>query len=375
VTADAGPKPGATPRTLHGTVLVGVARVLAALPEAPLIAAAESLGELWYRVAPDKAAQARANLRRVCIGLDAQGRGTRAARRAATEPEALERLVRAAFRHAARYYLEVARTGAYDLDTAVSKIAVESPTEAREGLMSGRPAVLVGMHYGALELPGIYIAHLTGRGIVAPMETVADPELQRWFMTSRGRVGVTIIPLKDARRPLLAALRRGDSIGLINDRDITGSGIPVNFFGHPAPISPGAALLALETGTAVYVGSARRLKGGRYGGKLIEVPLPDTGTRRQRLVALTEAITGAFETILADGPEQWWGAFHPIWPDLVVGKPGDGGPGSVVPAGSGDGHAAPAAEPGAAAEPAAATEPAAAAEVDTDAAGAGGDAE
>ena len=41
---------------------------------------------------------------------------------------------------------------------------------------------------------------------------------------------------------------------MVNDRDITGTGIPVPFFGHPAPISPGPALLALETGTPVYVG-------------------------------------------------------------------------------------------------------------------------
>ena len=34
----------------------------------------------------------------------------------------------------------------------------------------------------------IAIAHLTGRFVTAPMETVADPELHRWFLESRGRV-------------------------------------------------------------------------------------------------------------------------------------------------------------------------------------------
>jgi KDO2-lipid IV(A) lauroyltransferase len=303
---------------MRGSVLLGIARLLGVLPEAPLIAACESLGELWYRASPDKAAQARANLRRVCEGLEAQGRGPLRARRAASDPAALERLVRASFRHAVRYYLEVARTGSYTLEKAVSRIAVETPGEVRDALMAGKPAVLIGMHFGALELPAIYIAHLTGRKVTGPMETVADPALQRWFMETRGRVGVTIVPLKDARRPLMAALRRGESIGLINDRDLTGTGIPVPFFGHPAPVSPGAAMLALETGTDVYVGSARRLGGGRYSGKLIAIPTPEAGTKREKVVALTAAIAAGYETLLADAPEQWWGAFHPIWPDIAV---------------------------------------------------------
>ena len=95
------------------------------------------------------------------------------------------------------------------------------------------------------------------------------------------------------------------------------------FFGSPAPISPGPALLALETGTPVYAAAGRRISGGRYAGKVIAVPVPVGGTRRERVVATTAAIAAAYETLLADAPEQWWGAFHPIWPDLVVGA-GDG---------------------------------------------------
>jgi len=307
-------------RTVGGTLMLGAARVLGWLPEAPLVAAADSVGEIWYRLAPAKAAQARANLRRVCEGLAAQGRGPERARRAASDPAALERLVRACFRHAARYYLEVARAGSYDLPTAIAKVEYETPDEIRDALTSGRPIVLVGMHYGGIELPVVLISHLVGHSVTAPMEAVADAGLQRWFVTSRSRVGVNVVPLRNARRALLAALRRGESVGMVNDRDLTHTGIPVPFFGADAPMSPGPALLAVETGVAVYAGSARRVKGGRYAGKLIAVPVPETGTRKERMVALTVAIAAEFETILADAPEQWWGAFHPIWPDLAVGQ-------------------------------------------------------
>jgi hypothetical protein len=49
------------------------------------------------------------------------------------------------------------------------------------------------------------------------------------------------------------------------------------------------------------------------------VTASEAGTRRERVTALTAAMARAFESMIADAPEQWWGAFHPIWPDLVPG--------------------------------------------------------
>ena len=54
------------------------------------------------------------------------------------------------------------------------------------------------------------------------------------------------------------------------------------------------------------------------------MPAPVDATRREKVTAYTAAIAAAFEGILAQAPEQWWGAFHPIWPDLAV-ETGDAG--------------------------------------------------
>ena len=304
--------------SLTGSLLMALAAVASRLPEAPLMAAADASGELWYRTARTKRAQASANLQRVCEELAASDRGSRAVRRAATDPAALERLVRAAFRHAARYYVEVARTGSYDLETATARLEVQDVVDVERALQPGRPLIVVGMHFGSIELPVVYVSNRLGARVTAPMEMMADPGLRRWFIESRSRVGVTIIPLENARRPLLAALRRGEAIGLVADRDITGGGIATTFFGHPAPIAVGPALLAIETGSPIYAASARRIGDGRYLGRLIPVPIADSGSRRDRLEAITTSVAQAFETLIADAPEQWWGAFHPIWPDLVV---------------------------------------------------------
>ncbi len=63
-------------------------------------------------------------------------------------------------------------------------------------------------------------------------------------------------------------------MGLVADRDLTGGGVMVPFFGHDAPIPTGPALVAIETGLPLYVGCARRSSGGRYEGSLIRVPIP-----------------------------------------------------------------------------------------------------
>jgi phosphatidylinositol dimannoside acyltransferase len=306
--------------SLRGRLIIAASIVLARLPEAPLVAAAESLGEVWYRVDRRRAARARANLGRVAAHLLATGAGPARVRRAGNDPEALERLVRSAFRHAVRYYLEVARASSYEADGAIARIDVETP-EVVEAALTGGPTIIVGAHFGAIELPVRYLSHRMGHPVTAPMETVGDPGLARWFASTRGRAGVRVVAIADARRELLAALRRGESVGVVADRDLTGGGVPVTFFGRLAPMPVGPALLAMESGAAVYVASCRRADGHRYRGRMIAVPVPVEGSRRERMLALTAAITSGLESVVTDAPEQWWGAFHPIWRDL---DPGEG---------------------------------------------------
>ncbi len=304
--------------TVRGRLLVAATRVIAILPERPLDAAADSLGELWYRLAPARAAQARANLRRVCEGLAATGRGSARTRRAATDDRELERLVRACFRHTVRYYVEVARASRYTIEDALGRMTLETPDAVRDAFQSGRQVIIAGMHYGAIELPVVFISASVGHRVMAPMETLPDPAVSRWFEETRSRVGVKIVPIRNARRAMLDALRNGESVGMVNDRDLVGGGLLVPFFGHPAPIPPGCALLSLETGVPIYAAACRRVKGGRYVGHVVEVRPAGDGSRRQRLTELTANIAAAYEELLADAPEQWWGAAHPIWPDLAA---------------------------------------------------------
>jgi lauroyl/myristoyl acyltransferase len=304
---------------LLARLLLAASWLACRLPERPLVWLADLAGDLWYRATPERAAQARRNLRRVAVALAERDRGAALVRAAATDPRALERLVRLAYRHAARYYLEVARTPALRPEDIDRRITVETPDAVDEAFQPGRASIFVGLHFGAIELPALLLATRVGEA-VAPMETLDDPRLQDWFVRTRGAVGVRIVGLREARRELQAALRAGTSVGLVGDRDLTGGGVPITFFGAPAPLPLGPAMLAVESGAPLFVAGVRRTRTvGRYRGRLEPVHVPVEGTRRERVTAAMTGIAAAFERIVEDAPEQWWAVFFPIWPDLETG--------------------------------------------------------
>lgn len=305
--------------TLRTRGLIAASRLACHVPERPLTRLADLAGDAWYRLAPDRAAQARRNLARVCVALDEGGRGSPAARAAAHDPRALERLVRAAFRHSARYYLEVARTPALVGRDLEERLVIETPDTVAAAFATDRPVIFVGLHFGAIELPALFLASRVG-GAVAPMESIEDADLQDFFVRTRGAAGVRIVGLREARRELLAALRAGTSVGLVGDRDLTGGGLPVPLFGALANLPLGPAMLAVESAAPLYVVGVRRTGIGRYRGRLDPVPVPAEGSRRDRVTAAMTGLAAAFERIVAAAPEQWWAVFFPIWPDLEAGR-------------------------------------------------------
>jgi KDO2-lipid IV(A) lauroyltransferase len=291
------------------------------LPAGLVGGAADAVGELWYRATPARAAQARANLGRVVAHLAATGAGGTRARAAADDPAALERLVRDAYRHAARTYAELIRADAV-IHQAPGRTRVENP-DAVDAAFAIHPAIFASLHFGSLQATEAILLTRTNTPITAAMETLDDPALQAFVARARSASGVRLVSLDVARRELRAALGRGEFVGVIGDRDIIGGGVSVPLFGAPASLPVGPALLAIESGAPIHVAAVRRLRGERYAGRL-ETILPPSGAhaagpgaRRARVEALLAEEAAAFERLVADAPEQWWTVFFPIWPDLA----------------------------------------------------------
>jgi lauroyl/myristoyl acyltransferase len=309
---------GTPVQRLRAWALSLVSRAACRLPERPLLALADVVGWLWYRLAPARAAQARVNLRRVARELDRRGSADPTLRAAARDPRALERLVRSAFRQNARYYLEVLRVPGLRPETFQERVIIETPDTVEAAFASG-PVIFVSAHLGPIELPGVYLANRSGRTFVAPMEAVDDPALQGWFERTRGSLGVRIVGLRAARRALMAELRAGGQVGIVGDRDIGGGGIDTPLFGAPAPLPIGPALLAIESGAPIYAVGVRRLPGGRVGGRLLPVRVATEGSLRERIAATLRAEAAAFEELITLAPDQWSAVFFPIWPNEGAG--------------------------------------------------------
>jgi lauroyl/myristoyl acyltransferase len=307
---------GTIRQRIRARLVAAAARLLMALPERPIDALADAVGELWYRTAPDRAERARRNFRRVGEGLVARGLGAARIRAAVTDDRALERVVRSAFRHAVHVYLDMARLPGRSAADLEHKLIVETPEAVEQAFSVPGPLLFVSMHFGAVEYPALYLAARTGTNVTAPMETLDDPALQAWIVRSRGSAGIDFVTLRDARRALTSALKRGGTVGMVADRNVAGGTIDVPFFGAQAPLPMGPGLLAIEHGLPIWVAAVRRSSGGQYRGQLRRVDLPTEGSRRARLGAAMAGMARAMEEAIAEAPEQWWAAFSPIWPDL-----------------------------------------------------------
>jgi len=195
------------------------------------------------------------------------------------------------------------------------RLLLDTPDLVAETVVPGKAVLFVGLHFGSLELAIIYLAFRVGR-TMAPMETIDDPGMQKYFERTRGVAGIELVGLREARRALLDALRDGIPVGIAGDRDLTGGGTPIPLFGAPSMLPMGPAMLAVESGAPVYGMTVRRIGGGRYRGRLIPIEIPAEGTRRERVTTTMTNLAAAFEDLIADAPDQWWAIFFPIWPDL-----------------------------------------------------------
>jgi phosphatidylinositol dimannoside acyltransferase len=313
-------RPGLRRRLADGAtailVLAGL-KLLLHMPERPAWALAGLAGRVSYRTSAARRNRARRNLRRVLEWMAANGQGDESYRAAAADPKALEALVRSAFINHACYYMELARAPKFTAAWVNERLQDDTPNEVEAWLKPGRALILIGLHFGAIEVPGIFAMHRLGK-IVSPMETVANARVQRYIFSTRATIGIRIVTLEEAGLELLAALRRNEAVGLVADRDLTGGGIEVELFGAPTKIPAGPAILMAETGAPAYMSAVRRVGPGRYRGALRQLPPPVGANRRERSRAVAREEARLFERFIIDAPEQWLALSHPIWPDLEL---------------------------------------------------------
>jgi lauroyl/myristoyl acyltransferase len=225
---------------------------------------------------------------------------------------ALQKAVAETFDSYTRYWLELFRLpddarGGLELD-------MDGREHLEDGLERGRGVIAALPHVGGWDFGGAWLA-TQGYRLTVVVEPVEPPELFEWFASVRRELGMTVVELgPEAGRAVLRALRQNRVVALLCDRDLTGDGVGVDFFGETTTLPAGPATLALRTGaallpTAVYF----RPGGGHHAVVQAPIPAQREGRLRDDVARVTQLLAHRFEDLIRAAPEQWH-LMQPNWP-------------------------------------------------------------
>ena len=178
-----------------------------------------------------------------------------------------------------------------------------------------RGAIFLTAHYGNWELGGAFITSM-GIPLNAVVRPVASPALERLFHWFRRQRGMQVIPLAHAGIGVIKALKRGEAVALVGDRDFTGNGRDHLFFGRETSLPRGAAWFAHRTGVPIYMGFATRAPDDSF---ILRIHPPIDPAVVQTEEAIQERIVAIMEDTIARDPCQWF-IFDPFWPNEAEGK-------------------------------------------------------
>lgn len=244
-----------------------------------------------------------------------QGRGVQRleANLRRVRPEAsgkeLRALSREALRSYARYWLEVFRLPVIGQERILSDMrCTGAEAEAFAHLAAGRGVVFALPHMGNWEQAGAWIIARGVKRFTTVMERLEPESVYQRFVAFREGIGMEVLPASggDRRFGVLAQrLRAGGLVCLLADRDVTGTGIEVDFFGEKARMMGGSAALAVQTGAALMPVTLW-YEGACWGARIHEeIPVPREGSRRDKVAAMTQELARVFEAAVAAHPEDW----------------------------------------------------------------------
>jgi phosphatidylinositol dimannoside acyltransferase len=228
---------------------------------------------------------------------------------------ALRRQVAGVYRSYGRYWAESFRLPAVSDDELDARLTVDGYEHIESALAAGLGPITVLPHLGSWEWCAYWLARIQGITVTAVVERLEPPALFEWFQDFRRHIGINVVPLgPGAGREVTRALKDRHLVALLSDRDITGGGVPVDFFGEKTTLPAGPATLALRTGAALLPVGVYDRSGGCHHA-IVRPPLSSRrqGSLREDVARVTQDIAIALEELIREAPEQWH-LLQPNWP-------------------------------------------------------------
>ena len=184
---------------------------------------------------------------------------------------------------------------------------LEEARAMKKGVMA------VSCHMGSYEVTSaIWSATLAPVSLFA--EEVEPRPLFEWYRDTRARLGISVLPIDLAGlRKVTQALRDDEMVITAIDRDITGTGRVMTFFGRPAPIPTGPTALALRMGAPLLPVCVYRLDDDSYAAEAFPMVVAEsTGDDEADELRVTQQLLRVIEDMIRARPEQWH-VPHRIW--------------------------------------------------------------
>lgn len=231
----------------------------------------------------------------------------------------LRALSKRAMRSYCRYWCETFRLPVWSHERVVDSVRTIDEHHFRAALASGRGAIVALPHMANWDHAGAW-AVLTGSPLTTVAERLRPESLFERFLDYRRTLGMEVLALGagDVFPVLANRLRAGRLVCLVADRDLSASGIPVEFFGEPAKCPPGPAALAVQTGAVLLAADLWYEPAGLVIRFHPEIAVPAVDRLREKVVGMTRQLARIYERGIAEHPEDWhmlqrfWPADRPV---------------------------------------------------------------
>jgi KDO2-lipid IV(A) lauroyltransferase len=223
----------------------------------------------------------------------------------------LRKLSRKVMRSYARYYMEAFRLPVMPLQRVRDGFHVNQAKVdvALTHLKNGRGVIFALPHIGDFELAGLWVNQVGADSFTTVVERLKPEALYEKFLKFREGLGMEVLPTTGGPNPsgvLARRLRAGKLVCLVADRDLSDTGLEVDFFGEKALMPAGPAALAVQTGAALIPVSCWFVGEDEWGAELYdEIPVPEEGARKEKVAAMTQAMASVFEQAIREHPEDW----------------------------------------------------------------------
>ena len=225
-------------------------------------------------------------------------------------PEAeLDELVRAGLRSYARYWMEAFRLPSQSRQDFLTDFDLLNADEFNAVLAEGNGLILALPHVGNWDAAAAWASTNDWR-LISVMERLRPASLFDRFMAYRESLGIEILPLTGGQRAPLDVLAekatQGYMVALLADRDLSARGVEVRFFGGRTRMPAGPALLALQTGAALFAVDMF-YDPDKCNAVLHRIPMPDPaeGGLDVRVKIVTQRLADAFAIGIAEHPQDW----------------------------------------------------------------------